>query len=264
MQIPWGLKSGGYSFQREGRFYLSRVGCFLVNSLIAIARSVRGGNRNLAHGELVPGGQNVPCLKPSQKPAEILFPFRTSSRSQKGLRSRDVLSSRLRSLEGRAGAFLCTFSVVSWFLPSFLPVSLNLFLRCPSLPLRSKSGLPALLSLLLCILPGKAVRITYDPGWQALGADASSPLPQVTSLDSPGDGWDRSASRASSLSVLASFDINLHVFRFVFAFFSVFPSCGSEAVSRYLPSRAQSECAGPQTFVSVVRSHSLRCSAGFC
>ncbi|XP_039559325.1 guanine nucleotide exchange factor for Rab-3A isoform X2 [Passer montanus] len=37
-----------------------------------------------------------------------------------------------------------------------------------------ESGFPALLSLLLCILPGKAIHITYEPGWQALGADASS------------------------------------------------------------------------------------------
>uniref|UniRef100_A0A674GHT1 Ferritin heavy chain 1 n=1 Tax=Taeniopygia guttata TaxID=59729 RepID=A0A674GHT1_TAEGU len=37
-----------------------------------------------------------------------------------------------------------------------------------------ESGFPALLSLLLCILPGKAIHITYEPAWQALGADASS------------------------------------------------------------------------------------------
>lgn len=41
-----------------------------------------------------------------------------------------------------------------------------------------ESGVPALLSLLLCIIPGKAIHFTYEPGWQALGADASSPLRQ--------------------------------------------------------------------------------------
>lgn len=54
-----------------------------------------------------------------------------------------------------------------------------------------------------------------------MGADASSPLRQVTSLDSPGDGWDPSASRASSLLVLASFDVNLHFF-VLFLHFSLF------------------------------------------
>lgn len=70
------------------------------------------------------------------------------------------------------------------FLPPSLPVSLNLFLHCLSLPLPSKSGFPTLLSLLLCILPGKAIHITYEPGWQALGADASfsSSSRQVTNL----------------------------------------------------------------------------------
>ncbi|XP_009990697.1 PREDICTED: guanine nucleotide exchange factor for Rab-3A-like, partial [Tauraco erythrolophus] len=44
------------------------------------------------------------------------------------------------------------------------------------------SGLPALLSLLLCLIPGKAIQITCEPGWQALGADASSSLRQVDSI----------------------------------------------------------------------------------
>ncbi|XP_052667702.1 guanine nucleotide exchange factor for Rab-3A isoform X8 [Harpia harpyja] len=85
-----------------------------------------------------------------------------------------------------------------------------------------ESGLPALLSLLLCIIPGKAIHITYEPGWQALGADASSSLQQVTFLDSTGEGWDPSASHTSSLSVLACFYANL-LFLFVCLFcFCVF------------------------------------------
>ncbi|KAM9606110.1 guanine nucleotide exchange factor for Rab-3A isoform 10-T12 [Morphnus guianensis] len=80
-----------------------------------------------------------------------------------------------------------------------------------------ESGLPALLSLLLCIIPGKAIHITYEPGWQALGADASSSLQQVTFLDSTGEGWDPSASHTSSLSVLACFYANL-LFLFVCLF----------------------------------------------
>nr|XP_023966417.1 guanine nucleotide exchange factor for Rab-3A isoform X1 [Chrysemys picta bellii] len=49
-----------------------------------------------------------------------------------------------------------------------------------SLPVESVSneckefGVPTLLSLLLCIVPGKAIHITYEPGWQALVADSSS------------------------------------------------------------------------------------------
>ncbi|XP_050191179.1 guanine nucleotide exchange factor for Rab-3A isoform X6 [Myiozetetes cayanensis] len=47
-----------------------------------------------------------------------------------------------------------------------------------------ESGFPALLSLLLCILPGKAIHITYEPGWQALGADASSSSSSSRQVDS--------------------------------------------------------------------------------
>ncbi|XP_068050393.1 guanine nucleotide exchange factor for Rab-3A isoform X6 [Anomalospiza imberbis] len=47
-----------------------------------------------------------------------------------------------------------------------------------------ESGFPALLSLLLCILPGKAIHITYEPGWQALGADASSFSSSSRQIDS--------------------------------------------------------------------------------
>nr|XP_033783801.1 guanine nucleotide exchange factor for Rab-3A isoform X2 [Geotrypetes seraphini] len=35
-----------------------------------------------------------------------------------------------------------------------------------------EAGAPTLLSLMLCIVPGKAVQITYEPGWQGLGADS--------------------------------------------------------------------------------------------
>jgi len=112
-----------------------------------------------------------------------------------------------------------------FYLP-FLPVSLNLFLHCLSLPRPSKSGLPALLSLLLCIIPKKVIRIAYKPGWQATGADASSSLQQVTVRGSAGEGWDPSASRAPSLLVLASFYANLHIFvlfcfALVLCFFSI-------------------------------------------
>uniref|UniRef100_A0A8C4UZ02 RAB3A interacting protein like 1 n=2 Tax=Falco tinnunculus TaxID=100819 RepID=A0A8C4UZ02_FALTI len=106
----------------------------------------------------------------------------------------------------------------------------ELFLHCLSLPLPSKSGLPALLSLLLCIIPGKAIHLTYEPGWQVLGADASSSLRQVT--------WGQVGpvtSHTSSLSVLASFYANVLFFSFFFffSFVFVFPSYGSEAVSWY-------------------------------
>ncbi|XP_025070890.1 guanine nucleotide exchange factor for Rab-3A isoform X5 [Alligator sinensis] len=37
-----------------------------------------------------------------------------------------------------------------------------------------ESGVPTLLSLLLCIIPGKAIHITYEPGWPSLAADSSS------------------------------------------------------------------------------------------
>ncbi|XP_029438449.1 guanine nucleotide exchange factor for Rab-3A isoform X1 [Rhinatrema bivittatum] len=35
-----------------------------------------------------------------------------------------------------------------------------------------ETGVPALLSLMLCIVPGKAIQIAYEPGWQVLGADS--------------------------------------------------------------------------------------------
>lgn len=106
-----------------------------------------------------------------------------------------------------------------------MPVSLNLFLHCLSLPLPSKSGFPALLSLLLCILPGKAIHITYEPGWQALGADASSSSSsssrQVTNL------WERVGTHLPltlpAFSVPASFYANLHfIFSFHFVFLHLF------------------------------------------
>ncbi|XP_062823535.1 guanine nucleotide exchange factor for Rab-3A isoform X1 [Anolis carolinensis] len=36
-----------------------------------------------------------------------------------------------------------------------------------------ESGVPTLLSLLLCIVPAKALHITYEPSWQSLAADSS-------------------------------------------------------------------------------------------
>ncbi|XP_077788491.1 guanine nucleotide exchange factor for Rab-3A isoform X4 [Podarcis muralis] len=36
-----------------------------------------------------------------------------------------------------------------------------------------ESGVPTLLSLLLCIVPAKAIHITYEPGWQSLASDSS-------------------------------------------------------------------------------------------
>lgn len=105
-----------------------------------------------------------------------------------------------------------------------MPVSLNLFLHCLSLPLPSKSGFPALLSLLLCILPGKAIHITYEPGWQALGADASSSSSsssrQVTNL------WERVGTHLPLM--LAAFQFQLpfmliSIFFFLsFCFFHLF------------------------------------------
>lgn len=140
-----------------------------------------------------------------------------------------ALSITPSSLEEKPRASACTFCIVMVFYLPFLPVTLNMFLHCLSLFLASKSGVPALLSLLLCIIPGKAIHFTYEPGWQALGADASSPLRQVTVLDRIGEGWDPSDSHTFSLSVLASFYANLH---FCFTCFPefVFPCCGSEAV----------------------------------
>lgn len=103
----------------------------------------------------------------------------------------------------------------------FLPVFLNLSLHCLSLPLPLKSGLPALLSLLLCFIPGKAIHITYEPSWQALGADASSSLQQVTFLVSTGDGWDTSTSHTSSLQFQLPF-ILTSIFCFLFVFLHLF------------------------------------------
>ncbi|XP_051476766.1 guanine nucleotide exchange factor for Rab-3A isoform X3 [Apus apus] len=66
-----------------------------------------------------------------------------------------------------------------------------------------ESGFPALLSLLLCILPGKAVHITYEPGWQALGADGSSTLQQVDSiLFAEFQAWKESPTLDKSCSFL--------------------------------------------------------------
>ncbi|XP_076199846.1 guanine nucleotide exchange factor for Rab-3A isoform X1 [Aptenodytes patagonicus] len=66
-----------------------------------------------------------------------------------------------------------------------------------------ESGLPALLSLLLCIIPGKAIHITYEPGWQALGADASSSLRQVDSiLFAEFQAWKESPTLDKSCSFL--------------------------------------------------------------
>ncbi|XP_054054483.1 guanine nucleotide exchange factor for Rab-3A isoform X3 [Rissa tridactyla] len=68
---------------------------------------------------------------------------------------------------------------------------------------RKESGLPALLSLLLCIIPGKAIHITYEPGWQALGADASSSLRQVDSiLFAEFQAWKESPTLDKSCSFL--------------------------------------------------------------
>ncbi|XP_058011748.1 guanine nucleotide exchange factor for Rab-3A isoform X9 [Ahaetulla prasina] len=48
-----------------------------------------------------------------------------------------------------------------------------------------ESGVPTLLSLLLCIVPAKAIHITYEPGWRFLAADSpfsSSLSRQVDSI----------------------------------------------------------------------------------
>ncbi|XP_014804278.1 PREDICTED: guanine nucleotide exchange factor for Rab-3A isoform X3 [Calidris pugnax] len=68
---------------------------------------------------------------------------------------------------------------------------------------RKESGLPALLSLLLCIIPGKALHITYEPSWQALGADASSSSRQVDSiLFAEFQAWKESPTLDKSCSFL--------------------------------------------------------------
>ncbi|XP_048805699.1 guanine nucleotide exchange factor for Rab-3A isoform X1 [Lagopus muta] len=66
-----------------------------------------------------------------------------------------------------------------------------------------ESGVPAFLSLLLCIIPGKAIHFTYEPGWQALGADASSPLRQIDSiLFAEFQSWKESPTLDKSCSFL--------------------------------------------------------------
>ncbi|XP_064019520.1 guanine nucleotide exchange factor for Rab-3A isoform X3 [Pogoniulus pusillus] len=68
---------------------------------------------------------------------------------------------------------------------------------------RRESGLPALLSLLFCIIPGKAVHLIYEPAWQALGADASLPLQQVDSiLFAEFQAWKESPTLDKSCSFL--------------------------------------------------------------
>ncbi|XP_065491566.1 guanine nucleotide exchange factor for Rab-3A isoform X2 [Caloenas nicobarica] len=68
---------------------------------------------------------------------------------------------------------------------------------------RKESGFPALLSLLLCLLPGKSVHITYEPGWQDVGAGASSSLRQVDSiLFAEFQAWKESPTLHKSCSFL--------------------------------------------------------------
>ncbi|XP_064921651.1 guanine nucleotide exchange factor for Rab-3A isoform X5 [Columba livia] len=68
---------------------------------------------------------------------------------------------------------------------------------------RKESGFPALLSLLLCLLPGKSIHITYEPGWQDVGADASSSLRQVDSiLFAEFQAWKESPTLDKSCSFL--------------------------------------------------------------
>ncbi|KAM6408312.1 LOW QUALITY PROTEIN: guanine nucleotide exchange factor for Rab-3A-like [Rhynochetos jubatus] len=65
-----------------------------------------------------------------------------------------------------------------------------------------ESGLLALLSLFLCIIPGKAIHITYEPGWQVLG-DASSSLQEVDSiLFAEFQAWKESPTLDKSCSFL--------------------------------------------------------------
>lgn len=88
----------------------------------------------------------------------------------------------LSMLMNRVFLFLShCFAFSSSLLVFFFPV-------CPSVWLShsSKSGVPTLLSLLLCIVPTKAIHITYEPGWQSLATDSSfssSPSRQVISLN---------------------------------------------------------------------------------
>ncbi|XP_032044784.1 guanine nucleotide exchange factor for Rab-3A isoform X1 [Aythya fuligula] len=66
-----------------------------------------------------------------------------------------------------------------------------------------ESGVPAALSLLLCVPPGTAVRITCEPGWQALGAEACSSLQQVDSvLFAEFQSWKESPTLDKSCSFL--------------------------------------------------------------
>ncbi|XP_048341447.1 guanine nucleotide exchange factor for Rab-3A isoform X6 [Sphaerodactylus townsendi] len=70
----------------------------------------------------------------------------------------------------------------------------------PSEPVGSEfkeSGVPTLLSLLLCIVPAKALHITYEPDWQSLATDSSfsSPSRQL----SPGIRWIPSCLQNSRL-----------------------------------------------------------------
>ncbi|XP_044281581.1 guanine nucleotide exchange factor for Rab-3A isoform X1 [Varanus komodoensis] len=69
-----------------------------------------------------------------------------------------------------------------------------------------ESGVPTLLSLLLCIVPAKAVHITYEPGWQSLAADSSlssSLLQQVDSiLFAEFQAWKESPTLDKSCSFL--------------------------------------------------------------
>ncbi|XP_053141184.1 guanine nucleotide exchange factor for Rab-3A isoform X2 [Hemicordylus capensis] len=69
-----------------------------------------------------------------------------------------------------------------------------------------ESGVPTLLSLLLCIVPAKAIHITYEPGWQTLATDSSfsSPSRQVDSiLFAEFQAWKESPTLDKSCSFLA-------------------------------------------------------------
>lgn len=63
---------------------------------------------------------------------------------------------------------------------SFLPsVSVHLSV---CLPRPSQPGLPPLLSLLLCVVPSKAVHLTYEPAWQLLPGEPPAAPTSTTSL----------------------------------------------------------------------------------
>ncbi|KAM6460106.1 guanine nucleotide exchange factor for Rab-3A isoform 2-T2 [Liasis olivaceus] len=81
--------------------------------------------------------------------------------------------------------------------------------NAPQEPVNSEfkeSGVPTLLSLLLCIVPAKAIHITYEPGWRFLAADSpfSSPLSrQVDSiLFAEFQAWKESPTLDKSCSFL--------------------------------------------------------------